>query len=213
LLGDLPPADQPTTGPQQFQYDAQNTNVTGMSPPTDNSLRWRIRRDELESADSLLKDGPIRERLLNIVVGVRSPTKVSVIADLADCDTETARDYLEWFEEMGLVHRHDGRPVQYERNDAYFQWRRIDHIREEYAEQEIVELLADTLQQIENYKTEFDAEAPDNVSLVEASQDRPTEEVWEALSEWKTLQQRATLLDAARREHPAAGHEPRHIDA
>lgn len=46
---DLPPADQPATEPKQFQYDAQNTNVTGLSPPTDNSLRWRIRRDELDA--------------------------------------------------------------------------------------------------------------------------------------------------------------------
>ena len=85
--------------------------------------------DELESPESLLKGGPIRERLLDVVTGLRTPTKVSDIADLADCDTETARDYLEWFDEMGLVHRHDGRPVRYERNDAYFQWRRIDHPR------------------------------------------------------------------------------------
>lgn len=169
--------------------------------------------DELESADSLFKDGPIRERLLDIVVGLRSPTKVSVIADLADCDTETARDYLEWFDEMGLVHRYDGRPVQYERNDAYFQWRRIDHIREEYSEQEIVELLSDTLQQIEDYRIEFNADAPDEISLVEASRDMPTEDAWEALSEWKTLERRATLLDAARRDHPTAGHKPGHIDA
>ena len=54
--------------------------------------------DELESPDSLLKGGPIRERLLDVVVGLRTPTKVSTIANIADCDTETARDYLEWFD-------------------------------------------------------------------------------------------------------------------
>jgi len=53
-LGDHPPADQPATEPQQFQYDAQNTNVTGTSPPTDNSLRWRIRRDELDSNEEMI---------------------------------------------------------------------------------------------------------------------------------------------------------------
>ena len=169
--------------------------------------------NELESADSLLKDGPIRERLLDVVVGLHSPTKVSVIADLADCDTETARDYLEWFDVMGLVHRHDGRPVQYERNDAYFQWRRLDRIRQEYSEQEIVEALSDTLRQLEDYRSEFNAETPDEVSLVEVSRDRPTEDAWEALSEWKTLERRATLLDAAQRAYPTAGRKPGHIDA
>ena len=168
---------------------------------------------ELESPETLLKDGPTRERLLDVITGLRTPTKVSEIADLADCGTETAREYLAWFNEMGMVHRHDARPVRYERNDAYFQWRRIDRIRDEYAEQEIVDLLTDTLDEIEAYRTQFDAADPNDVSLVDASQDRATEDAWEALSEWKTLEQRAALLDAARRDHPASGSTPSHIDA
>lgn len=171
--------------------------------------------DELESPDSLLKGGPIRERLLDIVVGLRTPTKVSTIAERTDCDTETARDYLQWFDEMGMVHRHDGRPVRYERNDAYFQWRRIDYIRAEYSEQDIVDALAETIEQIEDYKTQFDAKHPDEVSLIEANRslNMSTEVAWEALSEWKTLERRAALLDAARRDDPVSGSNPRRIDA
>ena len=171
--------------------------------------------DGLESPESLLKGGPIRERLLDVVVGLRTPTKVSTIAERADCDTETARDYLEWFDEMGMVHRHDGRPVRYERNDAYFQWRRIDNIRAEYSEQDIVDALAETIEQIEDYKTQFDAKHPDEVSLIEANRslNMSTEAAWEALSEWKTLERRAALLDAARRDDPVSGSNPRRIDA
>ncbi|SDG16244.1 hypothetical protein SAMN04488067_11812 [Halorubrum xinjiangense] len=171
--------------------------------------------DDLESLDTLLRDGPIRERLLDVVVGVRTPTKVSTIAKRADCGTETARDYLAWFDEMGMVHRHNGRPVRYERNDAYFQWRRIDQIREEYSEQEIVDALDDTLNQIEDYRAQFDATHPDEVSLVDATQEQnlSTEVAWEALSEWETLEQRATLLDAARRNNPVAGSKPGSVDA
>ncbi|UWG47792.1 Transcriptional regulator containing HTH domain,ArsR family [Halanaeroarchaeum sp. HSR-CO] len=168
---------------------------------------------EFVSPESLLKGGPIRERLLDVVTGLRTPTKVSDIADLADCDTETARDYLEWFDEMGLVHRQDGRPVRYERNDEYFQWRRINRIRENYAEREIVEALSDAIEQIEDYRDQFDADDPNDVSLVEASQDMTTEDAWEDLSEWKTLERRAALLDAARRDHPTSGSTPGHIDA
>ena len=171
--------------------------------------------DELESPDTLLKGGSIRERLLDVVVGLRTPAKVSTIAERADCDTETARDYLEWFDEMGMVQRHDGRPVRYERNDAYFQWRRIDRIREEYSEQEIVNALGDTLEQIEDYRTQFEVEHPDEVSLVDATQEQnlSTEAAWEALSEWETLEQRAALLDAARRNDPVAGSKPGPVDA
>ncbi|AWB28424.1 DUF7342 family protein [Halococcoides cellulosivorans] len=169
--------------------------------------------NELESLESLLTDGPIRERLLDIIIELRTPTKVSDIADLVDCDTETARDYLEWFTEMGIVHRHDGRPVRYERNNTYFQWRRINHIRDEYTDQEIVNALSDALDQIEDYRAQFDADAPNDVSLVEASRDMSTEDAWEALSEWETLERRATLLDAARRDDLAASSKPGPIDA
>ena len=171
--------------------------------------------DELESPDTLLKGGSIRERLLDVVVGLRTPAKVSTIAERADCDTETARDYLEWFDETGMVQRHDGRPVRYERNDAYFQWRRIDRIREEYSEQEIVNALGDTLEQIEDYRTQFEVEHPDEVSLVDATQEQnlSTEAAWEALSKWETLEQRAALLDAARRNDPVAGSSPGPVDA
>jgi len=171
--------------------------------------------DALESPDSLLKGGSIRERLLDVVIGLRTPTKVSTIANRADCDTETARDYLEWFDEMGMVQRHDGRPVRYERNDAYFQWRRIDRIREEYSEREIVNALDDTLNQIEDYRAQFDATHPDDVSLVDANQEQnlSTEAAWEALSEWETLEQRAALLDEARRNNPVTGSKPGPVDA
>ncbi|ELZ31386.1 hypothetical protein C474_08792 [Halogeometricum pallidum JCM 14848] len=169
--------------------------------------------DELESPDSLLKGGPIRERLLDVVTALRTPTKVSDIADRAACDTETARDYLKWFDEMGMVHRHDGRPIRYERNDAYFQWRRIDRVREAYSDQEIVEALADTIERIEDYRRQFDADDPDDVSLIKASRDMATEDAWEALSEWKTLERSAALLDAARRDHPDSRSTPGHIDA
>jgi predicted ArsR family transcriptional regulator len=158
--------------------------------------------DALESVDSVFENGPIRERLLDVIVGLRAPTRVAAIADLADCDPETARDYLEWFAEMGMVHRHEGRPVQYERNDAYFQWRRIDRIRESYSEDEIVEALSETVDRIEEHRTRFGAHGPEDVSLVEMSDETSIEAAWEALSEWETLERRAALLDAARRDLP-----------
>lgn len=169
--------------------------------------------DELESPDSLLRGGSIRERLLDVVTGLRTPTKVSTVAELADCDTETARDYLAWFDEMGMVHRHDGRPLRYERNDAYFRWRRIDHIRKDYSKREIVDALADAIERIEAYRTQFDAETPGEVSLAEVSRELSIEAAWEVLSEWETLERRAALLDAAHRDDHVTGDKPGPVDA
>ena len=168
--------------------------------------------DGFESPDALLTEGPIRERLLDSIVALRTPTKVSAIADRADCDTETARDYLAWFAEMGMVRRYEGRPVRYERNDAYFRWRRINRLREAYSEAEIVDMLSDVLEEIDAYRERFDADAPEDVSLVEASQSMSTEAAWKALSEWETLERRAELLDAARRGHEAGVDTPRSAD-
>ncbi|WP_136602958.1 DUF7342 family protein [Salinigranum halophilum] len=165
--------------------------------------------DDLESPASLLKGGPIRERLLDVITGLRTPTKVSTIAEYADCDTETARDYLNWFDEMGMVHRHDGHPVRYERNDAYFWWRRVDRLREEYTQRELVDELASITDELDAYRERFAAATPDEVSLVEVSKDMSTEAAWEALSEWQTLERRAALLDAARRDSRRSVSKPR----
>jgi hypothetical protein len=73
--------------------------------------------DEWESPSELFDGGPVRERIRNVVLQLREPTKVSTVAERADCDPETAREYLEWFAEMGIVRSHEGRPVRYERNE------------------------------------------------------------------------------------------------
>ncbi|MFT4920874.1 MAG: hypothetical protein ACI8XM_000065 [Haloarculaceae archaeon] len=161
--------------------------------------------DAWESPEELLKDGPTRERVLDVVMQLREPTKVSTIAERADCDTETARDYLEWFTEMAIVHEQSGRPVRYHRSESYLQWRRVERIREQYSETEIVDRLKDTLDAVQEYRDRFDAEYPDEVSMAKLSRDSEVEEIWKAVSNWKTLEERAALLDAARRDAPSSG--------
>ncbi|GAA5052645.1 hypothetical protein GCM10025751_28980 [Haladaptatus pallidirubidus] len=159
-----------------------------------------------DAPEEVLKGGPTRERLLGVILQLRTPTKVADIAAQADCDTETARDYLEWFTSMGMTREIPGRPVRYERNKSYLRWRRIERIRQQYSESEIVEELKETMAQLEEYRTRFDTNSPDDVSLVDVSGESSVEELWEAVSEWKTLEQRAELLDAARQNgHPSSG--------
>lgn len=161
--------------------------------------------DGWDDPETVLTGGPIRERLLDVVLQLREPTKVSTIADGADCDTETAREYLTWFTSMGIVREHAGRPVRYERNNSYLSWRRVERIRQEYTEREIVEELEDALAELEEYRDRYDASSPDELSLVELSLERPVEELWEELSAWKTVERRAELLDAARRDESPSG--------
>ena len=169
--------------------------------------------EEWDDPEAVLKGGPIRERMLDVMLQVREPTKVAAIAKRADCDTETARDYLEWFAEMGIVREIEGRPIQYERNESYWKWRRVEQIREEYSDEELVETLSETMDTIADYRERFDADSPDDVSLTDADFGSAVEERWEALSEWATLERRAELLDAARRDESTSGGSVGHIDA
>ena len=154
--------------------------------------------DRWESPDEVLKGGSTKERMLDVVVQLREPVEVSTIATRADCNTETAGDYLEWFAEMEIVRKLSGQPVQYERNDSYLKWRRIEQIRQRYSETEIVARLKETQDAATEYRDRFDADSPDEVSLVDESFEKSKEVVWEALSEWKALEQRAELLASAR---------------
>lgn len=181
--------------------------------------------DDWDSPDSVLRDRPIRDRLQDVVLQLREPTTVAAVAERADCDTETARDYLEWFASAGIVREHEGRPVRYERNESYLRWRRIEEIRAEYTDAEIVDELEATLDELREYRARFDADHPDDVSLLAVADrdggskaDPPTggdgiETVWEALSKWQTIRRRAEYLDAARRDEFGDGRHRGRIDA
>ncbi|MFC6756411.1 MULTISPECIES: DUF7342 family protein [Haloarcula] len=181
-------------------------DLTDTSPDIPRDAEETPDFDAWDSPDEALTDGPTRERMLDVVVQLREPTKVSTVATRADCDTETAREYLQWFAEMGMVRELSGRPVRYERNDSYLRWRRIEQIRQRYSETQIVARLKETLDAATEYRDHFDAGSPDDVSLVEESYEEPIEDVWEAVSNWKSLEERAALLDAARREDTSGGH-------
>lgn len=169
--------------------------------------------DDWEDPESLFADLPIRERMLDVALQLREPTTVAEVAERVDCDTETAREYLRWFAEMGFVREHEGRPTRYERNQSYLQWRRIEQIRAEYSEREIVAELQRALDSATEFRERFDADDPDAVSLLDAEDSAEVEATWEALSAWRTVERRAELLDAARRGDPTREGRTGRIDA
>lgn len=170
--------------------------------------------DAWEDPDSLLRNRPIRERMLDVIVQIRTPTTVAEIAGRVDCDTETARDYLEWFATMGIATEHPGRPVRYERNRSYLRWRRIERLRRAYTDEELVARLERSMSDVRDYRERFDAARPEEVSLLAFADeaDADVESVWEALSAWKTVRERAELLDAARRGDTATDAGPLRVD-
>lgn len=168
--------------------------------------------DAWENPEELLKGLPTRERVLDVVLQLRDPTAVADVAERADCNTETARNYLEWFAEMGIAREHSGRPVRYELNRSYLRWRRIEKIRATFTEEEIVAELKEALSAIDDYREEFGVDSPDEVSLLDTEDAAELEEWWESLSAWKTALKRAELLDAARRDASVATQDEQRLD-
>lgn len=168
--------------------------------------------DDWEAPDALFGDRPIRERLLDVALGLREPTRVATVAERADCDPETAREYLRWFADAGIVDEQSGRPVRYEVNRSYLRWRRVEAIRREHTTEEIAAELSELVADLAAYRERFDAPNPEAVSLLDAADGEAVEETWRALSDWKTARERADLLDAARRRDGGVSDTPHSVD-
>ena len=80
------------------------------------------------SFDDPFSEDDVEQRIYGTILQTREPATASAIAERAASDLKTARKYLSWFSELGIVTHHDGHPATYERNDAYFEWRRINQL-------------------------------------------------------------------------------------
>ena len=106
---------------------------------------------------------------------------------------------MRWFETIGLVRRASDDPEQYETNQSYLYWRRVDRIRSNNRDTEIVERLQGVLDELDEFRERYDAVRPDEVDIVPTARERDVdvEDVWENVSRWKTLLARRNLLEDA----------------
>lgn len=155
--------------------------------------------DALTSPDELVRGERTRDDFFDAVLALDTPATVDEVADLAGHGADAAREYLRWFERMGIVARVNDSPATYERNEEYLQWRRVQRLRKQYSTDELLELLQEETERDQLYADEFDAESPEVVSISAYASDtgRSVEDVWEAISMWKTTRRRITLLERA----------------
>jgi predicted transcriptional regulator len=145
----------------------------------------------------------VEQRIYGTVLQTREPTTASAIADVVDCDPKTARKYLGWFDDLGIVTRHDGHPATYERNDAYFEWRRIDQLAADHS----VEILRDRVRElttrIVEYEETYEATTPaavDAIAVAEASEERTIDDVYSDLADWATAREERDWYERARQQ-------------
>lgn len=130
-----------------------------------------------------------RERIYAITTQLTDPTDVSTIAERADCSPNTARDTLAWFTEMGIVRQVTENPALYRRNQAYFEFLRVDRLASTHTPSELDALLADLREQESEVAAEFDVEHPEDVTL-DTTDPETLETRYDRLSEWRSLRQR-----------------------
>lgn len=155
--------------------------------------------EALTSPEELVRGKRTRDDFFDAVLALDSPATASDIADLAGHGVDAAREYLDWFERLGIVIKVTESPATYERNQEYLNWRRVQTLRQEYATEELLDLLETESERAETFAQEFDAESPDKVSISRYANEtgQSIETVWERLSAWHTARRRVTLLERA----------------
>lgn len=154
--------------------------------------------------ESAFDDGDVERRIYATVLQTREPTAASATAEAADCDPKTARKYLDWFAELGIVIEHEGHPTTYERNDSYFEWRRINRLSASHSTDELAQRVDELTQRVRAYEREYGASSPGDVDAIDAAEMRPDstiDEVYADLGDWETALAKRRRFERARQQH------------
>ncbi|WP_129116644.1 DUF7342 family protein [Halegenticoccus tardaugens] len=160
--------------------------------------------------DNAHRDGPppfdrpfegedTKQRVYGAVLHAREPMTVSKIAERADCSEESARTHLSFYADLGIVIRHEGRPVRYERNDDYFEWRRVNGLAQENTIDELQVRVSELTGRIEEYRDEYNADSPAEVDVLEFDAAQ-VDDVYVDLGDWATAIEERRLHERARRK-------------
>lgn len=145
----------------------------------------------------------VEQRIYGTILQTREPTTASAIAEQVDCDPKTARKYLGWFDDLGIVIRHDGHPATYERNEAYFEWRRINQLAADHSVEELQNRVRELTTRITDYEEAYDATTPagvDAVATAEASTEQTIDDVYSDLGDWATAREERERYERARQQ-------------
>ena len=164
-------------------------------------------------ADEARRDGPppfdrpfegedTKQRVYGAVLHAREAMTAAEIAERADCSGESARTHLAFYTDLGIVIRHEGRPVRYERNDDYFEWRRINELAQEHTVEELQAHVSALTDRIVAYRDEYGADSPADVDVLEFDAAR-VDDVYVDLGDWATAIEERRLHERARQK--AAG--------
>jgi len=140
-----------------------------------------------------------KQRVYGTVLHAREPMTAAEVAERADCSAESARTHLSFYADLGIVVRHDGRPVRYERNDDYFEWRRVNELARENTVDELRARVSELTDALERYRNEYGVDSPADVDVLEFDA-AEVDDVYVDLGEWATAIEERRLHERARRK-------------
>jgi len=155
--------------------------MRGFDPaPTDEAFESE-RQQWVESRDT-------RERIEEVVVGLRDPTPVAEIADLARCSANAARKHLAHLADLGVVRRvGETGPTRYARNDEYVRWRRANKLATEHDGEELLSGLERLETEEERFREQYDVPTPDGIEFPDDVGHEEINDRWTDAGEWESV--------------------------
>lgn len=145
----------------------------------------------------------VKERIYETALTLREPTTVATVADRTECSPESARRHLLWFAEMGIIESiGDGQPAQFQRNPAYFRWKRANEARRSHSPDELASQLETLLERDREYQSKYDVTDPAQVSafdIAESGDHDALETIWTDINDWLSVREDQRVLEHAQR--------------
>ncbi len=140
-----------------------------------------------------------KQRIYGAILHAREPKTAAEIADSANCSAESARTHLSFYADLGIVIHRGGRPATYERNDDYFQWRRVNELTLNNTVEELQARVVELTDTIETYREQYSADSPADVDVIGFDPDHIDDSYIE-LGNWATALEERRLHERARRK-------------
>ncbi|WP_152040825.1 DUF7342 family protein [Salinigranum salinum] len=146
-----------------------------------------------------LDNAPADERVYRTALELYTPTRVVEVAERADCSKNSARRHLRRLADIGVLTRMTENPETFERNESYFEWRRLNRLSE-LDDDEYRDRLGELLSEDEAYRETYGVETPDEIDPLEYGGYGDAENVWLDLNNWAAIRREIRDLRRSRED-------------
>jgi predicted ArsR family transcriptional regulator len=141
------------------------------------------------------------DRVRSVAFALQQPQTAGQIATSAHVSEKTARDHLRRLVEMDIMLAETGQgPTTYYPDPAYMRYREVRTLAREHDRDELTEIVATLKRDIEEWRSEFDVDTPDELraSVAEAAvTEAAVYERQQIAEDWEYTEHRLGLIKDA----------------